>query len=138
MPRPAHRSVPSDEGCPRHRFDVTMRRSGPHLVISGELDLATAPRLTALLDILLRYPAPVAVDASRVTFADCAGIRPLLEVSRRDPTAPRVHVVETSAAFRRPFAVLGVRCQPCIDTAAWDTVDADRTVALRTHERRDA
>lgn len=43
----------------------------------GELDLATAPDLERVLDGLVGEHPSVLVDLRGVTFADCAGLRPI-------------------------------------------------------------
>jgi stage II sporulation protein AA (anti-sigma F factor antagonist) len=44
---------------------------------AGELDLATAPDLERVLGDLLGRHWAVVLDLSEVTFADCAGLRPV-------------------------------------------------------------
>jgi anti-anti-sigma factor len=50
---------------------------------SGELDLATAPTLWRALALLLRGEhRSVVMDLSRLTFSDCAGLRPIRRALR--------------------------------------------------------
>ena len=61
-------------------FGVTVAASDENAVItpSGELDLATAPTLrTALGRVLHGDHRRLVVDLSRLTFSDCAGLRPV-------------------------------------------------------------
>jgi anti-anti-sigma factor len=44
---------------------------------TGELDLATAPELERVLGDLIGRHWALVVDLSEVTFADCAGLRPI-------------------------------------------------------------
>ena len=44
---------------------------------SGELDLETAPELERVLGRVIGEHWAVVVDLSEVTFADCAGLRPV-------------------------------------------------------------
>jgi anti-sigma B factor antagonist len=49
------------------------------LVVSGELDLATAPQLSRALDAASSEgPATVHLDLSGITFIDCAGLQALV------------------------------------------------------------
>ena len=49
------------------------------LVVSGELDVANAPRLQAALDeMLAANPRQVEIDLSEVSFIDSAGLRTLM------------------------------------------------------------
>lgn len=67
--------------------------------LAGELDSEEADRLRAgVADLLQRHaPAPIRLDASRLTFLDSAGIRALLTCRRMTEQAgsrmsiPRVH-----------------------------------------------
>jgi anti-sigma B factor antagonist len=64
-------------------FMVTNRRSGCCEVIemTGDLDLATAPHLEAVIDRMMVIPDHLIVDMSRLTFIDSTGLRLLLRAS---------------------------------------------------------
>jgi anti-anti-sigma factor len=49
---------------------------------AGELDLATAPELERVLEGLVGKKRAVVIDLSELTFADCAGLRPVREALR--------------------------------------------------------
>jgi anti-anti-sigma factor len=50
----------------------------------GEIDALTSPDLHRLIAELLSYEPPdVVVDLSRVSFADCAGLRVLVHAARQ-------------------------------------------------------
>jgi anti-anti-sigma factor len=50
------------------------------VTLRGELDLATAPALTAALQRAGAHPgSQVRVDLQAITFMDCAGVRPLVQ-----------------------------------------------------------
>ena len=53
------------------------------LILVGELDLLTEPLLTALLEGPIAAPGLRVVDLSGVTFADSAGLAPLLRHRHR-------------------------------------------------------
>ena len=64
-------------------FEVTVRRDGEvaTVVVSGELDLATAPRLSTT--VAEHGDARVVVlDLNAVTFIDSTGVRLLIEADR--------------------------------------------------------
>jgi anti-sigma B factor antagonist len=68
------------------QLDVTLE-SGPDRTVvraSGEVDVMTAPRLSAELDAILRgQKGDVVVDLSETTFLDSAGLHVLLNAARR-------------------------------------------------------
>jgi anti-anti-sigma factor len=62
------------------QFGVTVDANGGRAVVypSGELDLASAPSLrTALGRLLHGDHRSLVMDLSRLTFSDCAGLRPV-------------------------------------------------------------
>ena len=64
-------------------FSLFVERNGDETVVrvTGEIDLATAPRLE---DCLRRLDGqPIAVDFSAVTFMDASGISVLVKTQRR-------------------------------------------------------
>ena len=66
---------PAVEGCPA--FEVSALEVGPAtgLVVRGEIELATAPELTAALDDAIRESAgPFFLDLSLVDFLDSTGM----------------------------------------------------------------
>lgn len=64
-------------------FMVTNRRSGCCEVIdmTGDLDLATAPHLEAVIDRMMVIPDHIIVDISQLTFIDSTGLRLLTRAS---------------------------------------------------------
>lgn len=61
-------------------IDVDQLADVTVLTIRGELDLATAPRVTGQCSELAeRHQTKVVIDASEITFIDAAGIRALIE-----------------------------------------------------------
>lgn len=77
----AARRAESIEAPVQFVVDVHHGRRRPLLVVAGELDIASAPLLIAMLDHLQtgRGPVRVEVDLHRVTFADSHGLQPLLD-----------------------------------------------------------
>jgi anti-anti-sigma factor len=86
------------------------RRSGAVeiVLVSGELDLCTAPHLAAALGSAQRTGADVIVDLENVAFMDCAGLRVLLEASaNRGPAA--FSVTPGRRQVKRLFELTGAR-----------------------------
>jgi anti-sigma B factor antagonist len=91
LPVPAARvltaaGVPAKARVPAKATDlrVDVKSTAPLVVhVSGEIDIATAPRLRdELLGTIRRHGAQLALDLSGVTFMDCAGISVLLAARR--------------------------------------------------------
>jgi anti-anti-sigma factor len=79
-------------------------------VLSGELDLATVGAAGALCRAALTTASPdVVVDVAGVTFIDCAGLAPLLELAR-DVRSAGGHVTLSGAgpAMRRLLGFAGL------------------------------
>ncbi|MFJ6214317.1 STAS domain-containing protein [Streptomyces sp. NPDC092296] len=98
---------------------------GSVVVLRGELDLLTAPAADRLLeDAAATHPGcDLLVDLRQVTFADCAGLSPLLRAARRARerggtvtamvTAPRLLRLLTLTRITEAVAVL-----PALDLPA--------------------
>ena len=84
------------------------------LVVSGELDIATAPDLEAAFDqALASDPQSIEVDLSQVTFIDSTGIRLLLLISERGDG--RVGLIP-GAQVDRVIEITGMRSRlPLLD-----------------------
>ncbi len=52
-------------------------------MVIGELDLATAPRLSEVLDEMAEPGRVILVDLSDTEFMDCSGLAPLLAACER-------------------------------------------------------
>lgn len=80
---------------------------GPVLAVTGELDLATAPRLLeAAEQALARRPgAPLAIELSGLTFIDSSGLRALLSIAAH--TRGRVALVGPTPAVGRILDMTG-------------------------------
>jgi anti-sigma B factor antagonist len=91
-------------------FDVrseTMRSGAAVLHVSGELDLASAPRLAEALTELIADP--VVVDLSECTFLDSAGMAVLLASARALSDSGRsMRVVAPDAGILRVLEITGV------------------------------
>ena len=76
------------------------------LLVSGEVDILTAPMRSRLHHAASDGGRNVVVDLSAVTFMDCAGLRPLLE-ARRD-LGPRLRLRRLPGALVRLLQLTGV------------------------------
>lgn len=81
------------------------------LVVSGDVDLATAHEFVAAADAWTasRMRGPVRLDLSGVTFLDSSGISALLEIRRAATSAGTdVVLVDQSATVGRVLALAGI------------------------------
>jgi anti-sigma B factor antagonist len=64
---------------------VTTDARGTAIVVAGEIDVATAPRLRAFVDGVLDLgrPGDLVLDLSGVTFMDSTGLGTLMSAARR-------------------------------------------------------
>lgn len=75
------------------------------LRVTGELDLATAPKLQQKVDTALREapPAVLVIDLSAVTFLASAGMAVLVAAHRRGGEHTKVRVVAAGRVTLRPL-----------------------------------
>lgn len=78
------------------------RRTGDSIVVSGELDLATAPELRALLDAV-DGAGTVTVDLDTTTFVDSQGLATLTAAKQR--LEGRLRIVNARDNVRRVFEI---------------------------------
>lgn len=77
---------PASELHPRAVFDITVRETdaGARVVVRGELDVLTAPRLRSVLRNCAEHgSADVVIDLGRLDFLDARGLSVLVESRRR-------------------------------------------------------
>ena len=93
--------------------DFSAELAGAVLTVTGEVDMATAPRLRAVLAEAVRRPGPpLVVDLSQVRYLDSAGVGALFEHVHRGlelvvaPGSPVARVLQvtglTEVATVRP------------------------------------
>jgi len=92
------------------------RRPGTlELVLHGELDVATAPRVDAALAALRDDERELRVDLSDLAFLDSTGLRTLLRASRvAQERGGRLAMVPGPSAVQRVFELTGL-----VDQFAW-------------------
>jgi anti-anti-sigma factor len=84
-------------------IEVTMHHSFDHLVVAGELDLATAPLLN---DALGSSSQPVLVDLTPLAFIDSSGLNVLIANSAalaRNQDSGKAVLIVPPGAVRRVF-----------------------------------
>ena len=80
------------------------------VAVTGELDIATAPRFSARLGELLRrgYPRELIIDLSGLSFIDASGLRELTDLRSRVEQQQSVLVLErVPAQMRRVIQLIG-------------------------------
>jgi anti-sigma B factor antagonist len=99
----------SAKGVEPFRLKVVVRAGLAKIRLNGELDMANAPRLDeAFIALCSERVSATIIDASRVSFIDCTGLRSLLviaeEMERHQGT---MRVVNASAPVRRLLQLAG-------------------------------
>ena len=80
-----------------------IRKTDHRIVVTGELDAATAPELEAALEAF--GTADVAVDIAQVGFIDSSGLRVLLVARQRTPS---IRVIGATPGALRVFEIAGI------------------------------
>jgi anti-anti-sigma factor len=122
---------PTSAVCDAGDLQVEIRPGTPAVAeISGELDIASAPRLReALLSAIRRHGPAISVDLQGVTFLDCSGISVLLATARRAGLEGGwMRVVHPSAQAWRIVTALGLQ-----DVLAGNGERAARADQCRLH-----
>jgi len=97
----------------RPELSISVQRSPSEVVVnlSGEIDLSSAPRLSALVtDLLADGPPRVVLDMSGVTFCDSQGLGTLVVLSRKAGLAQSCLVLTNVGDFLlRVLDITGLR-----------------------------
>jgi anti-anti-sigma factor len=75
--------------------------------LRGELDLATAPSVSAKLGEEVGGDGDLVVDAGEVSFVDVSGCRALLEVAERLPTGRRLVLAHAPPQLAKVLKLCG-------------------------------
>jgi anti-sigma B factor antagonist len=79
------------------------------LVLHGELDIATAPELVAMLNRLRHHGHAVTLDLAEVTFMDSTGLTTLMDAHlAAEGNGWPFEIRRASPAVRRVFDLAGV------------------------------
>ena len=97
--------APEEDQAADRAVIVERSRDAVVLRVTGELDLATAPKLRQKVDSALREdpPALLVIDLSAVTFLASAGMAVLVSAHRGSGAATTVRVVAASRVTLRPL-----------------------------------
>src|SRR3546814_9110580 len=76
-PGAARYGGPVGEDAAHLEASVRVADGTTHLVLAGDLDIASAPDVEACLDAIRPLRAPLVVDVSRLLFVDSSGLRAL-------------------------------------------------------------
>ncbi|WP_432983515.1 STAS domain-containing protein [Dactylosporangium sp. CA-233914] len=97
----------------RPDLSVSVRRTPAETVVllTGEIDMSTVPRLAAAVDdVLNEPPARVVLDMAGVTFCDSQGLGTLVVLSRKATLAQSYLVLVNVGAFlMRVLDITGLR-----------------------------
>ena len=95
-------------------FDVSVDASGARVLVrpSGELDVASAPTLwSALAGEVTEGRRAITLDLSRLTFSDCAGLRPIRRALRQGTD---VELRDALPAVRLVLDLTGLGASPAL------------------------
>ena len=101
-------------GTVRQEFAISLAPTpdGVDVVVSGELDISTAPILRTALGDAVGHAHHVGIDLAAITFIDVAGLRVVTDARRALlATGRRLELVATSAVVDRLLDLTGLRSQ---------------------------
>ena len=78
------------------------------IVVTGELDMATAPELQVAIAAAVERRLPIVVDTSRVTFMDSTGLAGLLALRSDRGAEPRTVLQGPGEAVMRILELTGI------------------------------
>ena len=82
------------------------------VVVTGEVDLLTAPQLEQpLLTTLTEHPSVLVIDLLGVSFLSSAGLAVVMKAHEKAGPGTRIHVVAAGAATLRPLELTGLARQ---------------------------
>jgi anti-anti-sigma factor len=93
-------------------IDIVRRDDTTIVLVRGEIDLATGPRLDAAMSKAEESPANmIVVDLERVTFMDATGLGVLVRHASLEGNARRLRITPGSPQVQRLFELSGARTQ---------------------------
>jgi anti-anti-sigma factor len=96
-------------------FEMSPLVNRKGLRLAGELDLATAPRLTEALLDFASSEGDVHLDLGGVSFLDSSGLRVILALARSRGDTASVVLLDPSAVILRIFEIMGIDEHPGIE-----------------------
>jgi anti-sigma B factor antagonist len=92
---------PARPGCPLD-IQVHWASHDATVILSGELDYASAPALTArLAELVAKHPQRLVLDLAQVVFMDCAGLTPIARARRALPADRPLFLRSPARAVRQ-------------------------------------
>ena len=94
-------------------FDISIAgpASHPIVTVSGEIDVATSPRLrTELIALVTRGATDVTIEFGGVSFVDSSGLGVLVAIYKRlrEDGKGTVHIVGAQPPVRKVFEITGL------------------------------
>src|SRR5919201_2553826 len=94
-------------------FDISIAgpSSHPIVTVSGEIDVATSPRLrTELIALVTRGATDVTIEFGGVSFVDSSGLGVLVAIYKRlrEDGKGTVHIVGAQPPVRKVFEITGL------------------------------
>jgi anti-sigma B factor antagonist len=94
-------------------FELSIQRpdgGGTAITLSGELDLASAPKLDDALAKALADGGEVVLDFERCTFIDSTGISTIVRAARRlvEEGGRRLAIIQLNAQPQKVFRIAGL------------------------------
>jgi anti-sigma B factor antagonist len=108
-------------------FRVTVEHLGGTVLLrpSGELDMTTAPALERALEGVVGKKPSVLLDLGRVSFADCAGLRPIRRALQQGPkNMTSVRVFGAQPRVERVLSLTGLQRSLSVDDG-WPVPDRE-------------
>jgi anti-anti-sigma factor len=96
-------------------FEISPLVNGKGLRLAGELDLASAPRLTEALLDFDSSDGELHLDLTEVSFLDSSGLRVIVALARSRGDNGSVVLLEPSAAIMRILEIVEIDKHPGIE-----------------------
>ena len=86
-------------------LEITATEEAGRFRLKGELDLATEPRLTGVLEDAVRQGVPIVLEVSELSFMDSTGLRTILRAAGAMSAIGALVLVRPSPAVRRVLEI---------------------------------
>lgn len=99
-------------------INVTGTSTHPNVVVRGELDVATSPRLRTELTVLLaRGATDITLQFGDVTFVDSSGLGVLVGTYKRmrEEGSGSIRIVGAQPSVRKVFEITGLQAALLVD-----------------------
>src|SRR5918995_2215829 len=96
-----------EELVERHVFEISRLAHGTGLKLAGDLDLHSAPQLTAALSAFQKS-GDVCLDMTEVTFIDSSGLSSILSFACSTERNGKVLIVDSAAVIGPVFNIIAI------------------------------